>query len=231
MMRVKALATDVDGTITDSRKRISHEAIRAIRTLEENGIPVILTSGNPLCVLKTLRDYLGCSGGLICEDGAVVEYKDEVKILGNKDEVLKALRRLKDLYGNMVSESWLNPYRYVDVALRKTIDRSLILKVLVDYPHLKLLDSGFAYHIMNRKLSKATGLTLLAELMGISMKEIAAVGDSIPDLEMLEAAGYSFAVANAPEPLKSVASHVTEKEDGEGFVEAAETIISRLRKT
>ena len=42
----KAVAVDIDGTITDSNKKIHLGAIAALRRLEEAGIPVILATGN-----------------------------------------------------------------------------------------------------------------------------------------------------------------------------------------
>ena len=37
---------DIDGTITDGKKRLSTEAVAAVRRLEDAGIPVVLATGN-----------------------------------------------------------------------------------------------------------------------------------------------------------------------------------------
>ncbi|RLG69775.1 MAG: phosphoglycolate phosphatase, partial [Candidatus Iainarchaeum archaeon] len=52
---VKAVALDIDGTITRPDGTIPPESWGAIRELEENGIKVILVSGNAICVLLGLR--------------------------------------------------------------------------------------------------------------------------------------------------------------------------------
>ena len=44
--RPKAIAVDIDGTITDYNKKLHLEAIESLRRLEEAGIPVILATGN-----------------------------------------------------------------------------------------------------------------------------------------------------------------------------------------
>ncbi|MEM3486463.1 MAG: HAD hydrolase family protein, partial [Candidatus Methanomethyliaceae archaeon] len=59
---IRAVATDVDGTITNYKDELYLEAVTAIRNLEKAGIPVILCSGNALCVLKGLARYIGCTG-------------------------------------------------------------------------------------------------------------------------------------------------------------------------
>ena len=225
-MKIKVLATDVDGTLTNMKHKISVKAIEAIRKLEKKGIPVILASGNALCVLKTLKNYIGCSGALIAEGGGVVEYKDTVKILGKGEEARKALTKLKEKFGDRVEESWTNPYRWVDVALRRTIDKNLILKVIQDFPHLKLLDSGFAYHILDKNVDKGKGLKVAVRLMGFKIKETAVVGDSETDIEMFKVAGLKIALANAPKQLKILANHTTKKSNGEGFTEAVKLILS-----
>ncbi|OYT56286.1 MAG: phosphoglycolate phosphatase [Candidatus Hecatellales archaeon ex4484_218] len=225
-MKIKVLATDVDGTLTNMKHKISVKAIEAIRKLEKKGIPVILASGNALCVLKTLKNYIGCSGALIAEGGGVVEYKDTVKILGKGEEARKALTKLKEKFGDKVEESWTNPYRWVDVALKRTVDKNLILKVIQNFPHLKLLDSGFAYHILDKNVDKGKGLKVAVRLMGFKIKETAVVGDSETDIEMFKVAGLKIALANAPKQLKILANHTTKKSNGEGFTEAVKLILS-----
>ena len=225
-MKIKVLATDVDGTLTNMKHKISVKAIEAIRKLEKKGFPVILASGNALCVLKTLKNYIGCSGALIAEGGGVVEYKDTVKILGKGEEARKALTKLKEKFGDKVEESWTNPYRWVDVALKRTVDKNLILKVIQNFPHLKLLDSGFAYHILDKNVDKGKGLKVAVKLMGFKIKETAVVGDSETDIEMFKVAGLKIALANAPKQLKILANHTTKKSNGEGFTEAVKLILS-----
>jgi len=225
-LKIKVLATNVDGTLTNMKHKISVKAIEAIRKLEKEGIPVILASGNALCVLKTLKNYIGCSGALIAEGGGVVEYKDTVKILGKGEEARKALTKLKEKFGDKVEESWTNPYRWVDVALKRTVDKNLILKVIQDFPHLKLLDSGFAYHILDKNVDKGKGLKVAVRLMGFKIKETAVVGDSETDIEMFKVAGLKIALANAPKQLKILANHTTKKSNGEGFTEAVKLILS-----
>lgn len=227
-MKVKAVATDIDGTLTDDKERISCKAIKAIRNLESRGIPVILASGNTLCVLKTLKNYIGCSGALICENGAVVEYKGHIKVFGRMDEAKIVLKKLKEKYGEKIVESWSNPYRLVDIALRRTIEKEKIIEIMSSFPNLRLLDSGYAYHILSKEINKGNALKTVADLMKIKLSEIVAIGDSETDIEMFKVAGYGIAVANSPESLKAIAKHVTTKANGEGFFEATKFILSKF---
>jgi len=219
-LRYRALATDVDGTLTKKGCGISLEAIRAIRDLEGRGIPVILASARPFPVLNILREYIWCSGAVICENGGHVEYRGKVRILGDRANGLKAYRLLRESLGGPVVEAWTNKYNIVDVALNRTIPRPEVQRVVGALPSLKLLDSGFFYHIMPSDIEKGMGLRAAVELMGIEASDVVAIGDSEVDMDLLRAAGFGVAVCDSSEDLKAVADLVTEGPDGEGFCEA-----------
>ena len=46
MVKIEAIAVDVDGTITDGKRRVCHSALDALRKAEDAGIPVIIATGN-----------------------------------------------------------------------------------------------------------------------------------------------------------------------------------------
>ena len=221
-MRIKVLATDVDGTITDDKQRLSLKAVEAIRWLESVGIKVVLCSGNTILVLRALRTYIGCTGPVVGENGAVVDYQGVLVVSGDPRISISALKKLKEAYGSEIVESSSNPYRYVDRVIKRTLSAEAIWRVVRDVPNLKFFDSGFAYHFIDSSVNKGTGVEKAADILGVDLSEVAAVGDSSNDLDMLKVAGYSIALANAPQELKAVSDYVTRKPYGEGFCEAIE---------
>lgn len=68
----RVVAVDIDGTLTDENKQLSTVAINALRRLEENGIPVVLSTGNVRPVAYGLWRFLGLSGPICCENGGVI---------------------------------------------------------------------------------------------------------------------------------------------------------------
>lgn len=70
--------------------------------------------------------------------------------------------------------------------------------------------------------SKGHALKQLGDDMGIPRNEIAAFGDGFNDLEMLEYAGISVAMGNAPEELKKRTTHITSSNDEDGIAEFLE---------
>ena len=69
---------------------------------------------------------------------------------------------------------------------------------------------------VNIEASKAAALEKVSHISGVTKEEIAAAGDGYNDLSMLEYAGCSIAMANAPEDIKIKCDYVTlsNNEDG-----------------
>ncbi len=81
--------------------------------------------------------------------------------------------------------------------------------------------------IVHPEVNKGTALRFLATRLGIPIEETVAVGDSLNDSEMLEAAGLGVAVANAREALKRTADVVLETSAENGAIgELAERFFS-----
>jgi len=224
---IKAVATDVDGTIADSNSIVSLAAAEAIRDLERGGIMVMLCSGNALCVLKTLAKYIGCSGPTIAENGAVIEYKGKLRIFGEKGLARRAVGALKEEYGGRIKEAWSNKYRYVDAAILRTLDLKEVEEAISRFEGIKVIDSGFAYHIIDSRVDKGKGVLCAAKWAGIPPGEIAGVGDSTTDCELLLSSAFRYAVANATPELRKIAEGVSTRQYGEGFAEIAKMIIAR----
>jgi hypothetical protein len=64
-------------------------------------------------------------------------------------------------------------------------------------------------NILAKDVSKGAALKALSTFLKISLDEIAAIGDGVNDIPLLEAAGLAIAMDNAPESVKSVADYVT----------------------
>jgi len=222
---LKALVTDVDGTITDRRRRINTAAVEAIRTLVDAGIEVVLASGNTVCFMDGLCKMVGTGGTIIGENGGVYrrEFSGTLRIPGNQKVCLTAFEILADYFSRKDIELELfgAQYRFADVAFARNIDADEARAVISDrHLPVRVLDTGFAIHLQALGVSKGTALRELAVEMGLRPSEMMAIGDSENDIEMLEAAGVGVAVANAPATTRSAADWVSEGTCGDGFVEA-----------
>ena len=73
--------------------------------------------------------------------------------------------------------------------------------------------------------TKATALSLLADILKIDSSEIMAMGDANNDIEMLQFAGLGIAMGNASDHVKSLADAVTVSNEEDGVARAIEKYI------
>lgn len=222
---LSAVLTDVDGTITDHRRWINTRAIETIRVLVDRGIEVVLASGNTACFMDAVCRMVGTSGNYIAENGGVyrIGFGNEPVVIGDRSVSLAALEILEHYYREkgITLERYSFNYRFADVAFAKTVPTEEVRAVLKGQP-VKVLDTGFALHLQEEGMNKGVAFLALAKDLGIPPSEFLAVGDAMNDAEMLSHAGVGVAVANAQKELKETATMVTERKNGDGFVEAVE---------
>ncbi len=82
------------------------------------------------------------------------------------------------------------------------------------------------WDVMKGGITKAYALQKLSESLGIKRSEIAAIGDQLNDMDLIEYAGLGIAVANAEEALKAKADMVTTADNNDDAVaEAIEKVL------
>ncbi len=223
---IRAVAIDIDGTLTDERRRLDLEAVFKLRELEEMGIQAILATGNILCIAEAASIMIGTSGPLISENGGIVKDQrtGEVRYLGEKGDAEKAYRSLAAKYD--VTKLQRSELRLTEVAIQRDISVEVVRKALKDFP-VDVVDTKFAIHIKPRGMNKGRGLKEAAAIVGIDLEEIVAVGDSENDREMLEIAGYSISVGE--KSLEDVCDYVVQEKYGKGGVEALARISDMVR--
>jgi phosphoglycolate phosphatase len=219
---IKALALDVDGTITNKGRRGCISAIETIYKVETMGIPVIIATGNILCFTKALSTFLATSGGLVAENGGVIESRGSREVLGNFEKCQNAYNYLKsEIPVEKVQNSNL---RVSEIAITRKFPVKVIKKVLEGFD-VEVYDSKFAIHITDPSVNKGSSVIKVAADIGVNPREILAVGDSENDIEFLSAAGVKVAVSNANPELKEIADYITSKPHGDGVREAVERYI------
>ena len=213
MTSIKAVAVDIDGTITDDKRRLCVSAMNVLRKVEKLGIPTIIVTGNVANYAYATEVLIGTSGGIVCENGGGIfkenENNNEVLFFGDITEVEKAhdyvLNNIDPKYTLMPSSD--NNYRSSERVYYKTLDKEVIADLVKDF-NVKVYDSGFAIHITDPNINKGNALEKLLKWSDIKMSEVMAIGDGENDIEFLEHAGLKIAVGNADEKLKSIADYI-----------------------
>jgi len=225
------MAIDIDGTMTYKDRRLDVAAVDAVRRAEAAGLPVVLATGNVICFAEAAAILLGTSGPIIAEDGGIVfdRVSGREHVLGDRVEAERGLAALRRTFGGL-SQTRSSAMRLTGLTLERTITAEQAMDVFRrEGLRLIAVDSGFAIHIKDPEVNKGNALRKVASLLKISTAEIAAVGDALNDIEMLEVAGVSFAVANSDELVKRACTHVTSEPYGRGVAEAVEKVLELYR--
>ena len=213
---VKALAVDVDGTLADDSRRVNLDAVAALRRVQDSGVPVMLASGNVLPIAYALSNYLGLTGPIIAENGGIVSHEQKIWVLGNPGGPLRAYEHLSTKIDaeRLFTDKW----RETEVGLKREVSLEKIRKILKDWD-VEVETTGWAVHIMQKGMNKFLGIKKGCELLGISVMDVAAIGDSDNDETMIRECGWGIAVGNAFEETKRAAAFVAKGSNGTGVIE------------
>ncbi|PLS10203.1 phosphatase [Bacillus halotolerans] len=276
---MKLIATDLDGTLLNSKHQVSSENENALRQAQRDGIEVVVSTGRAYFDVVSIFEPLGIKTWVISANGAVIHdpdgrlYHSETIDKKRAYDILSWLQS-ENYYYEVFTDSAIytpqNGRQLLDVELDrvKSANPKADLSVLMQAAEVQYSQSGFAYidtfqelfeedkqidfynilgfsffkekleagwqryqedkdltlvssadhnfELSSKKASKGQALERLAKRLNIPMKETAAVGDSLNDRSMLEAAGKGVAMGNAREDIKAIADAVTLTNDEHG---------------
>jgi len=217
---IKAVAFDIDGTLTFPDRSLELTVVRAIRQLN---VPIVLATGNVLCFANALAVSIGKISGVIAENGGIVTAGKSKLVSGNIPACLRAAQKIEGS-GEFTLQR-INPEeRVTEIAYSKdnlsTSDVESLRKMVAQCcDGVTVVDSGFALHVKDACVNKGVGLMGVAQLLGVAVDEFAAFGDAENDVEMLEIAGKGIAVGNADSKARAAANYISEEHYGLGVVE------------
>jgi len=223
---VPPLAVDIDGTLTDDRRRLDSRVLPVLRAW---AAPVVVATGKSAPYPVALCEFLGIDPLVVAENGGVVltGRTGDLEVLGDREaaEAVIAGYRERGYDTGWGETDLVNRWRETELAV--SCEQPLgPLEELADDHGLVVLDTGFAYHVTTPDVDKGTGLAAVAATLGRETAEFAAVGDSENDAPALSAAGRSVAVANADATARETADHVTSASYADGFLEAVDWVVA-----
>jgi len=231
LMQEKIFAVDIDGTITENGAgRIHLDALDALRHMIRLGHKVIFVSGRSSVEGYILSVFGGMTRIAVGENGGAITFgPSNHKLLGNKDECMKAFELLK----SKIPEAREKPVfpRMTEVVLERTFDLELAKKIMKDNNMpVDLSDSQYAIHINSKGINKGRGFSEVLTMLSASPSDVIAIGDSETDVPLFKISGQSIALGNAVESVKSQASMTVSGKAGDGVIEALEYIAVKLAK-
>jgi len=251
---ISVLAIDLDETLLRNDGTVSERTLKTLAAWESNGRRTVIATGRPPRSARKIPDallHLPC----VCYNGAAI-YQDGVQHYTRTiaaQEAYALVQRLlavntpgwigleidDALYINRPSERWGHIYTPDLLAVAEQPTAKIILP-LQDYLNAEPLFGGLPAscrvllsekydiaQIMPGQSSKAVALHYLMYSWGVSMDCVAAFGDDVNDVEMVEQAGLGVAMDNAVAEVKAVANRITASNDADGVALVVEELLAR----
>ena len=224
-MRFVAAALDFDGTIAHDSHVPAH-VVAGLRRLKESGRQMLLVTGRELPELLAIFPEITLFDRVVAENGALLYHPAtcESRDLGDPPPPeLVALLRARDVPISVGDSIIATVEPYETAVLAAIRELGLERPVIFNKGAVMILPPG---------INKASGLAAALHELGLSARNIVAVGDAENDHALLDAAEYSVAVDNAIPTLKAAADRVTAQPGGDGVLEIiADLLDSDLAKT
>jgi HAD-superfamily hydrolase, subfamily IIB len=219
------IAVDIDGTLTDETGRLGSSVIDALAGWPA---PVIIATGKALPYAVALCYFCQIDETVIAENGGIslVDGRRQVHTDGEMiAAATAALREVDPTLGWERGYDTINAWRETEVAVGLQMDRAAVDTVAAEFD-LRVLDTGFAYHLTSREVSKGDALEHVAAALDIPLTSVVAIGDSENDVSMFQRVEESYAVANADHAARAAASTVASQPHHAGLIEVLEGLRS-----
>ena len=222
---VAPLAVDIDGTLSREDRSIDS---RVMDVLREWDAPVVIATGKALPYPIALCQCVGVEQRVVAENGGVAFANDELFYFGDREGADAVAREFVEAGYDL---GWgdsdvVNRWRETELAVSREQPLDVLTEIATKHG-MGVVDSEFAYHVKEPTVSKGDALLTVAEELGYEATDFVAVGDSANDVELFEASGRAYAVANAAEEAKAAADVVVEASYADGFLEAVELVLDR----
>ncbi len=75
---IKLIATDIDGTILTETNEFRPKILETIKKVQDSGVKLLLATGRVYDGVKPVADALGLDTPIICTQGSLLKYNDEI---------------------------------------------------------------------------------------------------------------------------------------------------------
>jgi hydroxymethylpyrimidine pyrophosphatase-like HAD family hydrolase len=225
-MRYLVLAADFDGTIAREGS-VAATTVAALERLAATGRTLVLVTGRELDELLAIFPEIGVFHRVVAENGALLycPATGKRRALGAPPAAsfVRELER-RGVAPLSVGESIVaTVHPHEGVVLETIRDLGLELQVIFNKGAVMVLPAS---------VNKASGLKAALADLGLSVRNVVAIGDAENDHALLREAEYGVAVANAIPTLREEADRASAHEAGDAVVELIEDLIAHdLAKT
>jgi len=257
MNKPKAIFFDFDGTLLSHGKLTKSGEEALLYAKEKGALIFTATGRHKIEIEHILRDlpilfdgYVTMNGGY-CYVGETIVFKkllhketvatmvdyitntsqscmffeaDKSYVLNPNEEIIANLASY-----NLIMPPVSDPMQIIHADIFKMFTIHIESEdFLHQLPHTSITSWGGGYFDIGPEgVNKWAGILPVLDHLGLSPQEIAAIGDYDNDIEMLQGAGFSVVMGNAPDRVKVYGDYVTGHVDDGGVLNGVRWLLSR----
>lgn len=245
---IRLVVVDVDGCLSAGEgKPFDLAVLKFIADLNDQAyttkepFAITLCTGRPGAYVDAVAQAIHAYMPAIFESGVGFFDLNDYRFLLNPavtPELRAAYKKVRDVVEREIVAKGLGqiqPGKEVSLTLHP-IDPQMTFEELAEATRRALNGSANDFsisasvtsvEIRPRAIDKGVGVEWLARGVGISLAEIAGIGDADGDLSFLERVGYSAAPTNATDAVKRAVNYVSPFEYGKGVVDILKRLLQR----
>lgn len=219
-MHLNILALDLDGTLAEEG-RLSAATWDALRLAKKAGLKLILATGRRLEVLPEIGPFDHLFEAIIAENGAAIYFP-------RNDKVILPFGHLATEVVEQLEAAEMPLERGMAIAATWVPHDKTVLEILAETAYAATVEyNKGAVMVLPPGATKGTGLIIALKELGYSAKNMLACGDAENDRSMFNVAEMAVAVANATNPIKSLADTVLTRPNGQGVQYLIQQLINK----
>ncbi|GIO93457.1 Cof-type HAD-IIB family hydrolase [Paenibacillus lactis] len=244
--KYKLIALDLDGTLLTDEKQITQETKRWLQYAIDHGVKVMFSTGRGLQTAQGLWDELGLDSPMVLLNGAeiwegpgrlkkrVFLPRDTVRnihaIASERGEwywgySVESLTGDKEWTPEMFDRDWMK----FGIGSHDQQKLAEIKEELLRWGTLEVTRSAPTnMEISVKGTTKESGVQEVCQMLGLSMSDVIAMGDSDNDAKLLKAAGLGVAMANGEDYIKSIADVMTATNNEDGVAQAIRKYVFQM---
>lgn len=238
---IKLFISDIDGCISEPYCSYDLETlVEVARLAVEAGLPgetdrpaFSLCSGRSYAYVEAVTQMLGLKTAVLFESGGGLFDPVEATVVWNPVFTQEVEAQLDEFQRWVLEE--LMPGTSIMYDHGKHAQRGIVTtdpdelaeaveriyeRIDTHHPDLIAFDTPVSVDVVAEGITKRQGIEWLCRRYGLSMDEVAFIGDTNGDLPALEAVGTPFAPANAAGEVRARVKHVTKGAVAEAVLEA-----------
>lgn len=237
----KAIIVDLDRTLLHTDKTISRYTAEVFGRCKEKGIKLMVATARPYRTMTQFCEIIDFDAISVTNGARIIcgDYRKEFGLCPESAaRILTALKNYPDFRVTLETgeEAYSNkPIEDYDSVISDNLaavaraEGAIKILIGLDTPEVletvkKMLTDDLYYtvangrlmQIMNRSVTKWSGVKEMLAVCGCSAEETAYFGDDHDDVEPIRMCGIGVAVLNAIDEVKAVADHITESNDDDG---------------